>query len=111
MKKRGGGRLSKAALSLSSRGPAKCQAVKVVKVPDRGMLSSLAVELGLAGVQVLVEEFGFCKDDSARWLESTIRRGKENRLSLLDDYGEIALGISSLRHTMEKGGNTDGNHD
>jgi len=54
-------------------------------------LGALAVELGLAGVQVLREEFGFDETRANEWLEKMIARAQANRKQLTVNYGDVAL--------------------
>lgn len=42
-------------------------------------LQKLAWEIALAGGQILQEDFGFTKEQTAQWLEKTIERAKTNR--------------------------------
>lgn len=42
-------------------------------------LATLAVELGLAGAQVLQEDFGFSPAMSAIWLDKMLEKAKVNR--------------------------------
>jgi hypothetical protein len=42
-------------------------------------LATLAVELGIAGAQVLQEDFGFTLGMSATWLDKMLDRAKVNR--------------------------------
>jgi hypothetical protein len=42
-------------------------------------LMVLAQELGVAGVQVLVAEFGFTAEQAHRWLELMLERAQKNR--------------------------------
>lgn len=47
------------------------------KTDDR--LAILAVELGLAGAQVLQEDFGFTTQMTAAWLDKMLDKAKANR--------------------------------
>lgn len=42
-------------------------------------LATLAVELGLAGAQVLQEEFGFTQKQATIWLDKMLDKAKVNR--------------------------------
>lgn len=46
-------------------------------------LAILAVELGLAGGEVLQEHFGFTVEQTAKWLDLMLDRAKVNRVSSL----------------------------
>jgi dsDNA-binding SOS-regulon protein len=51
--------------------------MKPPKTDDR--LAILAVELGLAGAQVLQEKYGFTQAQSAEWLDAMLDKAKANR--------------------------------
>lgn len=46
-------------------------------------LATLAVELGLAGGEVLRRDFGFTQEQTARWLDAMLTQAKVNRVSTL----------------------------
>ena len=52
------------------------------KVQD-DRLAVLAVELGLAGGEVLQEHFGFTVEQTARWLDLMLDKAKANRVRSL----------------------------
>lgn len=52
------------------------------KVTD-DRLAILAVELGLAGGEVLQEHFGFTQEQTARWLDLMLDRAKVSRVKSL----------------------------
>ncbi len=64
-------------------------------------LSTLAIELGLAGVQVLREEFGFDEARAGEWLEKMIARAQLNRRQLVFNFGDVAL-VKRLLETKGK---------
>lgn len=51
------------------------------KPDDR--LGLLAVEIGLAGAQVLQEDYGFTQAQSAEWLDKMLSKAKVNRAATL----------------------------
>jgi hypothetical protein len=67
---------------------------------DDGRLSALAIELGLAGLQVLREEFAFSEEQATEWLEKMLARAKVNRNVLLS-YKDVAL----VECLLKKGAN------
>jgi len=72
--------------------------------PDgQDRLSALAIELGLAGVQVLREEFSFTEAQATEWLEKMLARAKVNRNVLLS-YKDVAL----VQQLLEQKGENDG---
>jgi hypothetical protein len=75
MKTKGNGLLDKM-LKNTGKAPASPTAGPQAK-DDR--LAILAVELGLAGVQVLQEDFGFTPGMSAIWLDKMLDKAKVNR--------------------------------
>lgn len=79
------------------------RAAPVTKNNDDDRLSALAIELGLAGLQVLREEFAFSEEQAAEWLEKMIARARVNRNVLLS-YKDVAL----VRQLLEQGGENDG---
>lgn len=59
-------------------------AAKALKArADDDRLAILAVELGLAGGEVLQEHFGFTVEQTAKWLDLMLDRAKVNRVSSL----------------------------
>lgn len=42
-------------------------------------LANLAMELGVAGTQVLIESFGFTPAQAESWFDQTLARAKANR--------------------------------
>ena len=68
-------------------------------------LATLAVELGLAGAQVLREEFGFDEARANEWLQKVIARAQSNRKQLVFDYGDVAL----VQRLLETKGKDNGN--
>lgn len=46
---------------------------------DDDRLAILAVELGLAGAEVLQEDFGFTQEQTAKWLDVMLSKAKTNR--------------------------------
>jgi hypothetical protein len=70
---------------------------------DDGRLSALAIDLGLAGIQVLREEFGFTEAQTAEWLEKMIARAGVNRNVLLS-YKDVVL----VQRLLEQRGENDG---
>jgi len=55
-------------------------------------LQILAVELGLAGGEVLKQNFGFTDEQVARWLDAVLDRAKKNRKTTLS---EVVDGIDN----------------
>ena len=53
------------------------------KTAKNERIALLAVELGLAGGEVLKEEFGFTNDQIARWMDKMLDRAKVNRVRTL----------------------------
>ena len=53
------------------------------KTAENERIALLAVELGLAGGEVLKEEFGFTTDQIARWMDMMLDRAKVNRVRTL----------------------------
>ena len=53
------------------------------KTAENERIALLAVELGLAGGEVLKEEFGFTNDQIARWMDKMLDRAKVNRVRTL----------------------------
>lgn len=53
------------------------------KQADDDRLGVLAVELGLAGGEVLQEHFGFTVEQTAKWLDLMLSRAKVNRVGSL----------------------------
>lgn len=51
------------------------------KQDDR--LALLAVELGIAGAQVLQDDFGFTQKQAAEWLDKMLDKAKVNRAASL----------------------------
>ena len=45
----------------------------------RQLLGQVAIEMTIAGGQVLREEFGFTQEQTKRWIELTTERAKKNR--------------------------------
>lgn len=60
----------------------KMYAPKKAPSPD-DRLAILATELGLAGAQVLQEDFGFTQQMSAIWLDKMLDKAKANRAATL----------------------------
>lgn len=62
-------------------------AAPTVRTPTAGQvraeqdqrMATLAMELGVAGTAVLVEEFGFTAEQAQRWFDLMIERAKANR--------------------------------
>lgn len=50
---------------------------------DDDRLAILAVELGLAGGEVLQEHFGFSVEQTAKWLDLVLNRAELNRVKSL----------------------------
>jgi len=46
---------------------------------SRRFAGNAAIELSLAGGQVLSEEFGFTEEQVKRWMDKTLERAKQNR--------------------------------
>ena len=53
------------------------------KTAENERIALLAVELGLAGGEVLKEEFGFTTEQIARWMDMMLDRAKVNRVRTL----------------------------
>jgi len=45
----------------------------------RNLAGNVAIEMGIAGGQILREEFGFEEDQIKRWIDLTLERAKKNR--------------------------------
>lgn len=43
------------------------------------MMGNLALELGVAGMQVLIEKHGFGEEQAKQWFDAMLARAKENR--------------------------------
>jgi hypothetical protein len=75
--------------------------------PEDDRLSALSIELGLAGIQVLREEFGFTEAQTAEWLEKMLARAKVNRNVLLS-YKDVALVQRLLNRPAPQGSHPPG---
>lgn len=59
--------------------PALKQTARQIVDPCAGRLSNLAMELTLAGGQVLREDFGFDEQQVNLWLDKMLARARTNR--------------------------------
>lgn len=57
----------------------KPQEPKVLPPNLKERMAAFAIELGLAGTQVLREDFGFSEDMANTWLRNMIERASRNR--------------------------------
>lgn len=75
------------------------------KPQEDSRLATMVIELGLAGVQVLREEYGFDEARANEWLEKMVTRAQANRKQLVFDYGDVAL----VKRLLETKGKESGN--
>ena len=54
--------------------------LSTLKPKDDDRLAILAVELGLAGGEVLQRDFNFTQEQTARWLDAMLDQAKVNRV-------------------------------
>lgn len=73
--------------------------VAQVRAEQDQRMANLAMELGVAGVAVLVEEFGFTPEQARRWLDLMLKRAQANRAAgatqVLDDWKSTTPPTSS----------------
>lgn len=76
-----------------------------IKEQENPRLALMAQELGIAGMQVLVEYFSFDETQAGMWLDMMIERAKQNRAAytagavaahLVNDKPESALGFPEV---------------
>lgn len=60
------------------RGKKKTRRLNRTQAENKRM-AVLATELGVAGVEVLIEEFGFGQEEADAWLQKWVERAKQNR--------------------------------
>jgi len=67
------------------RNPVKTDPDEIVyRTPDyTQQMEILAIELSLAGGQVLRDEFGFDEQQVAKWMDTTLTVAKKNRATML----------------------------
>lgn len=55
------------------------KALELAEKTARRLAGNVAIEMNLAGGQVLREEFGFTHEQIKRWVDLTIERARKNR--------------------------------
>lgn len=68
------------------------------KAAEDQRLALLAKELGVAGMMVLVNDYGFSREQANEWLEKVLEQAKTNRLMITT---ETVLGAYDI---INKGG-------
>ena len=51
----------------------------ITKARAERIAGNVAIEMGIAGAQVLREAFGFDEEQVKRWIDLTLERAKKNR--------------------------------
>jgi len=59
-------------------------------------LSNLAIELGAAGVQTLMEDFGWGQEQAGQWLDKMLARARKNRVG--DARNMLAQWEEGVKH-------------
>lgn len=81
------------------KAPPASPTVAQVRAEQDKRMANLAMELGVAGVVVLVEEFGFTPEQAQRWLDLMLKRAQANRAAgakqVLDDWKSTTPPTSS----------------